>query len=497
MQFSIRSDKGERFGFLPTQSNEAASVIVNGISYKVLGDSEKEAQALNFLDLKKESLTPSLTMEELKEKVTMKEGKLKFHEKRAKVLENLIYRFCPKEKINAPVTILDRMKEYNIPGASIAVINNGKMKWSQGFGNLENQSIRIQAASISKTVNALVVLSLIEDGTLKVKLDNGEKKVGLDDDIRDLLEKEIWDALDPKHERKEPVTIRGLLSHTAGVRLGEGEGVTGFRGYFRPEALEEEILRLEMIEEISVEDKRELESLRALREMGHLPTVDEILMGENPAVNSGKIRLLPEAEKPKLGEKGEEKIVMHYQGGGPMILQKIVENVCKKPFYEVAEEKIFKPLGMDHSSFSEKTGLYSNGYNQDGEMVPGGSFRYPESAAAGLWSTPSDLAKIVIEIQKVYDGKSSIIGQELAKEMLTYMKGLGVAVPPIKGNRSLYFFHEGANAGFRSLMIGNVKGQGAVIMTNSDNGIALREEIVASIARAYKWEDTEQVDMME
>src|SRR5690606_6309387 len=106
----------------------------------------------------------------------------------------------------------------------------------------------------------------------------------------------------------------------------------------------------------------------------------------------------------------------------------------------------------------------SDGHNPDGSTIPGGSFIYPEYAAAGAWTTPEDLAKIIIELQKAYNGESNLtIGMAQAQEMLKEIDGLGIAVPPINGGQ--YFFHEGANAGFKCIMVGSKDGNGAVIMT--------------------------------
>lgn len=235
------------------------------------------------------------------------------------------------------------------------------------------------------------------------------------------------------------------------------------------------------------ETETSLIHLRAVQ--SELPTTDAILLGL-PGVNSGKI---------KVSYRPDPKGKMHYQGGGAMILQKVIENATGESFSQVVKNQIFDKLGMDNSTYSSTEGSYSLGHDENGNPIPGGWRIYPEHAAAGLWSTPSDLAKIVIEIQKAYRGESErIIGFKLAQEMLTPKKGLGFAVPPIESaSGSRYFFHEGQNAGFRCILVGNLNGQGAVIMTNGDNGEPLRDELLTAIASSYGWEDAFRVDKLE
>src|SRR5690349_24598513 len=109
--------------------------------------------------------------------------------------------------------IMDRMKYFNVPGVSIAVINNGNIEWARGYGTMEmngDQTVApdtlFQAASISKPVSAMMVLKLAEQG-----------KLDLDRDVNDFLSS--WKIPENEYTEKNKVTLRGILSHTAGLTV--------------------------------------------------------------------------------------------------------------------------------------------------------------------------------------------------------------------------------------------------------------------------------------
>lgn len=117
-------------------------------------------------------------------------------------------------------------------------------------------------------------------------------------------------------------------------------------------------------------------------------------------------------------------------------------------------------------------------------------------APAGLWTTPSDLARYAIEVQKALAGKSKhVISAATARQMLTAGMnhwGLGPATGGSEGHA--YFAHGGANEGFLSNLIAYDNGDGAVIMTNSNRGGALAQEVLRTIAYEYKWPDFEPTE---
>lgn len=336
--------------------------------------------------------------------------------------------------------IYDRMEHYKIPGVSIAVIKDFKVEWAKGYGVMDvetkepvNEKTLFQAASISKPVAAAAALHIVEKGILS-----------LDSDINQYLKS--WKLPDNKFTENKKVTLKNLLSHTGGLT------VHGFRGY-------------EVDEEI--------------------PGIIEILNGEEPA-NSGAIRVNIEPGKR-----------YRYSGGGFTIMQLMLTDLLKKPFPEILKETVLNPTGMESSTYeqplpSKKVKFAAAGHRSGGIPVAGKRHTYPEMAAAGLWTTPADLAKFLIEIQKSLMGESNkVLSEKMTGAFLTpfisQSYGLGIAVS--KMGDDIYFSHGGANEGFRCYMIANRdKGYGAVVMTNSDDGGRIYLEILRSIAKEYSWE---------
>jgi CubicO group peptidase (beta-lactamase class C family) len=118
---------------------------------------------------------------------------------------------------------------------------------------------------------------------------------------------------------------------------------------------------------------------------------------------------------------------------------------------------------------------------------------YPEMAAAGLWTTSGDLARFAIGVQRSAAGTStSVISQSLTREMLTRQKdddGLGLFLSG--SGESLRFEHDGRNAGFDSAMHAYAadRGNGAVIMINTNDDTGAMNEIFRAIAQQYHWRD--------
>ncbi|CAF0924910.1 unnamed protein product [Didymodactylos carnosus] len=158
------------------------------------------------------------------------------------------------------------------------------------------------------------------------------------------------------------------------------------------------------------------------------------------------------------------------------------------------QRSVLSPIGMKHSTFQQplhplRQQQVSVGHRSNG-TVSGNWHIYPEMAAAGLWTTPSDLALYAIEVQKSLQGESNqVLSKQMTKEMLTKHLGDWGLGPALQGNNdSLTFDHSGANEGFRCFLFAFAYlGKGAVIMTNSDDGMNLIDEIVGSIAVTYNW----------
>ncbi len=338
-------------------------------------------------------------------------------------------------------TIQERMKHYKIPGVSVAVIKDFKVEWAKGYGveDLDtNKPVSVgtlfQAGSISKPVAAMAALKKVEQG-----------KISLDEDINNRLTS--WKLPDNEFTAKRKVTLAHLLSHTAGLT------VHGFPGY-------------------AVGEK--------------IPTLPQILDGTQPA-NTAAVRVNMEP-----GTK------FRYSGGGSTIAQLAVMDIEKKPYPQIAEENVLKQLSMTDSTYEQPLPdkirrKAAAGYKPDGKVVPGKIHIYPEMAAAGLWTTPTDLAKFAIEVQLSLQGKSNkVLSKASVEKMVTpFISGsdVGLGFFSEKHGNATYFGHGGADEGFRAdLLVHRDKGYGVVVMVNSDNG-AIMDEIIRSVAREYQWED--------
>jgi CubicO group peptidase (beta-lactamase class C family) len=335
-------------------------------------------------------------------------------------------------------TIQSRMSHYNIKGVSIAVIHNYKVEWAKGYGWADDSAkipvtakTLFQAASISKSLNSVGVLKLAQ-----------EKKLDIYADINQYLTS--WKFPYDSISKNKKISTISLLSHTAGLN------VHGFAGYARSDSI---------------------------------PTILQILNG-NPPANSDAIRsmLVP-------GLRSE------YSGGGITISQLIVMDITHKPYAGYMYENVLKPLGMISSSYEQPNksnpDLLATGYRMNGDEISGKYHIYPEEAAAGLWTNPTDLGKYIIETQLAWQGKSSkVLNQEMTKLRLTPYQNnsaaLGVFIDSTDGGK--YFQHGGANEGFRCQYFGTLTGgDGLVVMVNSDNG-AIIQEIVNSISKVYHME---------
>ncbi|MGA2247057.1 MAG: serine hydrolase [Verrucomicrobiota bacterium] len=122
-----------------------------------------------------------------------------------------------------------------------------------------------------------------------------------------------------------------------------------------------------------------------------------------------------------------------------------------------------QPLAADRAAFA------ATGYYPKGSEVKGKWHIYPEMAAAGLWTTPSDLARFVIGIQEALAAKSNpVISSAMTRQMLTVQKendGLGLFLNG--SGKKLRFEHNGRNLGFDSLLVADAEsGHGVIIMMN-------------------------------
>lgn len=335
-----------------------------------------------------------------------------------------------EERLGALVASL--MEKHKIPGVSVAVVQDGKIAWARGWGVKDAggkdpvvPETLFQAASISKPVAAIGALRLVND-----------QQLALDENVNARLR--TWKLPETDFTAAKKVTLRMLLSHTGGL------SVHGFHGYMPGE---------------------------------EVPTLPQVLDGGKPA-NSAAVRVTaPPGAK------------FVYSGGGYCILQQLMMDATGKAFQELLRERVLDPLGMKQSTFDQplpeaRRSAAARGHQKDGTRLPKGDWAvHPELAAAGLWTTPSDLARFATAIQK----RDKILSETLYLEFFTPQAGgpTGLGIFVQDAGR---FKHAGSNAGFRCLMVAcRDTPQSAVVMTNSDSGGALTQEVVAAIAREYGW----------
>jgi CubicO group peptidase (beta-lactamase class C family) len=188
-----------------------------------------------------------------------------------------------------------------------------------------------------------------------------------------------------------------------------------------------------------------------------------------------------------------------YSGGGVTIEQQLMMDVSGKQFPALMKETVLDKVGMSDSSYQQplpgaRAALTAGGARQDGQPVHGKWHVYPEMAAAGLWTTPTDLAKFAIEIALAKQGKSNkVLTQKTTQEMLTLQSktfGIGFGLTPGQPGE---FGHSGADEGFQALLLMNADtGQGAALMANSDNGNLVASDLMRSIAKEYGWKHVEK-----
>ncbi|HSR41767.1 MAG TPA: serine hydrolase domain-containing protein [Longimicrobiales bacterium] len=343
----------------------------------------------------------------------------------------------------------ERMAHYHVPGVSVAVLDDGEIAWAEGWGVADGETgapvtpgTLFQAASISKPVAALTAMTLVEDGL-----------VGLDDPVNDHLTS--WRVPDNEFTADSVVTLRGLLSHTAGLT------VWGFPGYRKDEPF--------------ANGRPVATNVEVLDGLGN---TDSVRVYKEPGVS------------------------WQYSGGGYTVVEQLVEDLTGRPFHEVARERVLEPAGMVRSTYEQplpedRWDEASRGHLGDGAEVEGEWHNYPEQAAAGLWTTPTDLLVLSAHLLDILHGEvtDGVVTRETLETMLTGHRtgeegfrayGLGFGVEG-EGDAAT-FGHGGSNAGFKSnWVVYRHRGDGAAVMTNGDRGSTLAGEILRSVSAAWDW----------
>ena len=339
------------------------------------------------------------------------------------------------------MTISELMRTFNVPGMSVAVIRDSRIHWAKGYGTADVETgapvdtgTLFQAASISKTFNAMATLKAAQDGLF-----------GLDDDINTILRS--WRLNGGEFTRTRPVTPRTLTSHVSG--LGDAFGYPGYNPGTP------------------------------------LPTMVQLLEGHAPS-NTGPIFM-----------EREPWTAFEYSGGGVTLMQLALSDARKRPFADVLQTTVLAPIGLAQSTFEQPLSAArdrnaARAHDRFGKGRGPKWHVYAELAAAGLWTTPSDLARFAIEVERSAKGVSNrVLSRPMAREMLTpvgvgpYAVGFSLA----KQGEGWYFAHGGSNWGFQAnLIMHTVNGYGLAIMSNADNGGPLMNEILRRVRRAYAWD---------
>ncbi|MFJ8432086.1 amino acid adenylation domain-containing protein [Kitasatospora sp. NPDC094019] len=338
----------------------------------------------------------------------------------------------------SPVTTTDPVPElmarHAVPGASIALLENGEVTSVRAYGVLgaedptpASPDTLFPAGSISKHVTTFLALRLASEGILD-----------LDRDINEHLTS--WRVPDGG-PGAGPVTARLLLSNQSGLAPHP--------------PLDDNYPRHEPF-----------------------PTLLDVLNGRAPA----KTPPVRRADAP-----GE---VFRLNPLNFSVLQQAMADATGTAFPELARHWLLEPLGMTASGFDpvfpDTVGRpFARGHAADGTPVPDGFVVHPEAAAGGLWTTAADLARLAAEIRRCYLGRpGSLVGQELVHRMLTPLGGRNYGWSTILDGTGadLEFGHGGQALGYQAMTgLRARSGTGAVLLSNGAGGRELVRYLLATV----------------
>lgn len=339
-------------------------------------------------------------------------------------------------------SLAEAMAVHHVPALSLVVADRGRILWAKAYGFADVAAHRraetttlFQAASISKPVAASAAMQLVQEGRLN-----------LDADANSALKS--WRIPDSPLTMDAPVTLRGLLTHTAGMT------VHGFPGYAAGEPI---------------------------------PSLVQVLEGKPPANTAAVV------VETKPGTRWS------YSGGGITIAQLMMLDATGETFPALLKTRVLGPAGMTDSTYeqplpADRAPRAAHAYLADGAAVKGDWHTYPEMAAAGLWTTPTDLTKWAFALQDAYAGRSTrLMSQASAKTMLTPgLGGWGVGIAVQGEGDARRFSHSGGNWGFRSNLVGWIDGGRVIaVMDNGDDGWPVIQAVTEAVARHYGWKGFE------
>ncbi|RZL19585.1 MAG: class A beta-lactamase-related serine hydrolase [Pedobacter sp.] len=320
------------------------------------------------------------------------------------------------EKLGAELTVRER-----VPGVAVAVIRDGKIAFIQCIGYADLASGRpvtretiFNVGSVSKMVSAWGFMQLGEKGL-----------VDLDSPVNRYLTR--W-KIPPSAFNVEKVTLRRMLSHTAGL------SVHGYGGTEQGNRL------LSLEESLEGRTKRNGESVRVVNEPG---------------------------------------TKWQYSGGGYTLAQLLLEERTKRTFSAYMREHVFQPLGMNHTSYEwteQMMAKSATAYDTVGYPIKNRIFA--EQAAAGLQTTITELAHFAeLSITK----NSRQLNRVLRPETIQLMEqpllpsssegesGLGYRFMNYEGFRTIG--HTGENVGWSAAVFMDIPTKnGIVVLCNGSNG---------------------------
>lgn len=352
----------------------------------------------------------------------------------ARVEHGLLPTVAVRGQRDTAYALADRMQRYRVPGVCIAVIDGGRLAWARAYGVTEvggaqpvDTTTLFQAGSISKAITSVAALRFVDRG-----------RVGLDEDVNQRLRS--WKVPDTALTGSRPVTLRGLLSHGAGLN------VPSFPGYVRGT---------------------------------RIPTILQVLEGTAPS-NTPPVRveIAPGSE-------------WRYSGGGLTVVQQLLSDVSRRSFDDVVRDEVFRPAGMTQSTTEQplpasRAPHAATGHSA-GRAIEGRWRVYPEIAAAGIWSTAPDLARFGLAVGGAVRG-NGLLKPATAQDMVTrQIGGWGLGFALEGSGDSMVVSHDGSTSGFTArVLVLPATGQGIAVMTNGESE-ALISEIMRAVAHEYGW----------
>ena len=364
----------------------------------------------------------------------------------AAVERNLGKMYFLENELPPHMALSQRMVELHVPGVTIAAIHDGRVDWARGYGVAAiggpavTPETLFSAESMSKPVTALAILKLYE-----------QHKIDLDRNVNDYLKR--WKLPQSNLAGPKTVTVRQLLTHTSGIGIHNGE-------LYDPSK--------------------------------PLPTLLNDLDGVPPSRTAPvRIEAVPGAN-------------FHYANGGYEVLQLLIEDITGQSFASFVTHNVLQPAGMTKSRYdvplSDELSTHAATAYLGDHAIPPRKYYNSNSAAGGLWSTATDMAKLLIELQQEYDGKSSrILKQSTIRQMLVpgpqmmpgMLQGLGII---IGGKPGSHFMEHGGSGIFHDEMVAYFQRSrdGLVVMANGSNAGVLVDEVLRSASTVYDWPDYRQ-----